>query len=129
MKIFSAAGPVKRSTAMNCLLVNQLATPGLGSLMGRRILAGIVQLALALLGFTLVIAWMVQRTYRIISELPPATGGYSWFGEAGGIMFAASWLLAWVTSLSLLRESRNDDGANPAAPPPPPSRPVPPKLR
>jgi hypothetical protein len=129
MKIFSAGGPVKRSTAKNCLLVNQLATPGLGSLMGRRIIAGALQLSLAVLGFVLVIAWFVQKMYRLISELPPDSGPYSWTGKAGAILFLASWLLAWITSLSLLRESRKHPAENPVAPPLPPSRPLPPKLR
>lgn len=129
MKIFSAAGPVKRSTAMNCLLVNQLATPGLGSLMGRRFLAGILQLTLAIAGFVLVVAWFFQRTYRLISELPPDAGAYAWFGKAGGILFVASWLLAWITSLSLLRQSRKNPEVHPATPVPLPARPIPPKLR
>ena len=47
--------PVSRTTAHNAALLNQLATPGLGSLMAGRWLAGVGQLALAVAGFVMVV--------------------------------------------------------------------------
>lgn len=108
---------------MNCLLVNQFATPGLGSLMGRRIVAGTIQLTLAVAGFLCVIAWFVQilvKTYRETAGYAPLPNSFSWTGELGAILFIASWVLAWFTSISLLRESKNTE--------PPPLHPLPPKL-
>ena len=109
---------------MNCLLVNQLATPGLGSLMGRRFVAGTVQLALAVSGFLLVMAWFVQlfvKMYREAAGSAPQLERFSWTGKAGAVLFIASWLLAWFTSISLLRQS-----SGPESPLPP--RALPPKL-
>ena len=67
MKIFSGAKRLDRTAARNCFLVNQLATPGLGSLMAGKTGPGIGQLGLALAGFALVLAWFVLtilQTYR-----------------------------------------------------------------
>src|SRR6267142_5883224 len=50
----------KRSTATTCLILNQFATPGLGSLMARRWFAGTGQLVLAVAGFCLLVGWFVQ---------------------------------------------------------------------
>jgi hypothetical protein len=126
MKTSSAPAPVKRSTAMNCLLVNQFVTPGLGSLMARRFVAGLIQLSLAVVGFVLVIAWMVQYTYRAIADPTGHPSSSSWMGVVGGLVFLASWLLSWVTSLSLLRQARQNGEPPTIAPP---SRPQPPILK
>ena len=94
---------------MNCLLVNQFATPGLGSLMGRRFIEGTVQLLLALGGFVLVIVaffvWILNL-YRQMGGAAPDGGPFPWYGKIGGIMFVTSWLLSWVTSISLVRQAR-----------------------
>jgi hypothetical protein len=120
MKIFSATKPVKRSAALNCLLVNQFATPGLGSLMGGRIIAGLVQLALSLVGFAFVVGWFIQLfmdLYRQITNLPLRPKPFPWLGGVGLVIFAAGWLLAWVTSISLLREARQNAPEKPSIPP------------
>lgn len=117
---------VKRSNARNCLIVNQLATPGLGSLMGGRIIAGTVQLILALVGFSLVVGWFIQLfmdLYRQANNLPPEPNPYPWMGRAGFLAFTAAWLLAWITSISLLRQARQNEPANTA------SKLLPPKIR
>src|SRR5260370_1435558 len=126
MKTSSAAQPKrpKRSTAANCLIVNQLATPGLGSLMAGRFVAGTVQLALSLFGFCFIMGWFLQifmQLYRQMNELPPQPPPYPWMGQAGVIIFASAWLLSWITSISVLRESRRNEAAQP-----PPA--VPPKI-
>jgi hypothetical protein len=115
MKISSAGKVLSRTTARNSFLVNQLATPGLGSLMGGRHLAGTGQLLLALIGFGLVVAWFIslltQMYQQIDSDIPPKP--VAWLGEAGGLTFAAAWLWSLVTSLSLLREARANEAPKP----------------
>ncbi len=129
MRTFSGTGPgpkPKRSKALNCLLMNQLATPGLGSLMGGRIIAGSIQLGMAVLGFILVVMWFIgifTNVYREASDLPTNPSAYPGLGVAGFILFAGSWVLAWFTSVSLLRN------APPEVPPAVPSKPVPPLIK
>jgi hypothetical protein len=92
--------------------------------MARRFVAGTVQLALALLGFVFIMGWFLQiflQLYRQMNELPPQPPPYPWMGQAGVMIFAAAWLLSWITSISVLRESRRNEEAQP-----PPA--VPPKI-
>ena len=115
MKTFSAAKPLSRTAARNSVLINQLATPGLGSLMAGRYMAGVGQLLLALVGFCLVVAWFIalltQMYRQIDSDAAPRS--VAWLGETGGVTFVATWLWSLVTSVSLLREAReNEERAN-----------------
>ena len=107
-----ARRPLDRSTARNSVLINQLATPGLGSLLAGRWLAGIGQLLLALTGFVMLVGWfgtvMVQLYRQINGDPEPKSA--AWLGEAGAILFFAAWLWAGVTSLSLLREAKENPG-------------------
>lgn len=116
MKTSLAAKALERTTARNCFLINQLATPGLGSLMAGRRVAGIGQLLLAVAGFCLVVAWFVQlgiQTYnQLVNGVEPRSA--AWLGELGGVIFLAAWLWSLITSLSFLREAR----ANEIKPPP-----------
>ena len=100
--------PLDRSTARNSVLINQLATPGLGSLLAGRWLAGAGQLLLAVAGFVMVVAWfaltMIQLYRQINGDAPPKS--VAWLGEVGALIFGAAWLWALLTSLSLLRETR-----------------------
>src|SRR5678810_585571 len=107
-KTFSVGKPLDRTTARNCFLVNQFATPGLGSLMARRYVAGSGQLLLALIGAGLVIAWFVSVMSRVYQQVEgdSLSSSAAWLGEAGAVAFIASWLWSLVTSLSLLRQAR-----------------------
>jgi len=100
-----------------------LATPGLGSLMARRFIAGIGQLLLALGGCGLIVGWMFELFHRVFLQqlgepVPPDSAG--WMGRWGLICFGAGWLWSLVTSLSLLRQAKLDEPAEP--------RPVPPRM-
>jgi hypothetical protein len=104
-------------------LVNLAATPGLGSLMGRRIIAGTGQLLLALAGFGLIVGWIFEWSHRIYLQqlgepVPPDSPG--WMGKWGLICFIASWLWSLITSLSLLWQAKTAE--------PDGSKPVPPRL-
>jgi 4a-hydroxytetrahydrobiopterin dehydratase len=108
MKLFSPKGkPLTRATARNAALLNQLATPGLGSLMGRRWFEGVGQLILSFAGFVLVLAWFVKemRQYygQITGDVPVRPIG--WILEAGAILFVAAWAWSAWTSFSLMREA------------------------
>ncbi len=111
MKTFLAAKPLSRTAARNSFLINQLATPGLGSLMAGRYVAGVGQILLALVGFGLVVAWFVtlitQIYQQVDTDAPLRT--VAWLGEAGGATFVAAWLWSLVTSVSLLREARANE--------------------
>jgi hypothetical protein len=102
--------PVSRAAARNAVIVNQLATPGLGSIIAGRWLAGFGQLALSVVGFLMITVWFFEvmiQYYGQISgdvQLHPV----EWIGGWGAILFVASWFWSAVTSFSLLREaSRN----------------------
>jgi hypothetical protein len=91
--------------------------------MGRRLLAGIGQLLLALAGFVMIVGWMAQffyDRYREVIGQRPVGGQYGWWGKWGLILFGAGWLWALATSLSLLRHAKQNSSAGPA--------PVPPRL-
>jgi len=117
------ARPLSRARVVSCVLVNLCATPGLGSLMARRVVAGTGQLLLAVAGFCLIVGWMFELFHRVILEqlgesAPPHSSG--WMGTWGLICFGASWLWSLVTSLSLLRQVKADEPAG--------QKPLPPRL-
>jgi hypothetical protein len=100
--------PVSRAAARNAVIVNQLATPGLGSLMAGRWLTGTGQLLLALAGFTLMIVWFIQMMVRyyglMFGGAQPCLPKLALL-EVGASLFALSWFWSAVTSFSLLREA------------------------
>ena len=86
--------------------MNLLGTPGLGSLMAGRWLAGSGQLVLALIGFTLVAVWffkeMIPYYDMMFSDTPPPPVGFKMLGEGSGL-FILAWVWSLVTSVSLYR--------------------------
>lgn len=110
--------------------MNQFATPGLGSLMGGRIIPGIGQLLLSIIGFLLIIFWFLrtmQEYYSLITNEGP-TVSYAKFGLSGALFFSAAWLWSLLTSISLVREAKaNEPKTGPMLPPPRITNP-PPKM-
>ena len=94
MKAFSSGKKLSRAAARNAALVNQLATPGLGSLMAGRWVAGLGQLAVFLAGFAYFIAWFVRDMKQTFALL-----GGSGDGEVAPLPApsSGSWLLIGVT--------------------------------
>lgn len=128
MKLFSGGKPLSPASARNCFLVNQFATPGLGSLMGGRIVAGIGQLLLAFLGAALFIYWIakvMQEEVNLADVETPVS--YGKWGVAGACFFIASWLWSLLTSISLIREA-NAHEQKPPPPAPPRITNLPPKI-
>jgi len=111
MKRSSPRAPLSPARARNCALLNQFATPGLGSLMARRLVAGMGQLLLAITGFALFLAWFVDvvgQFYGMInSNVDPRL--HPKLALAGIGVFALAWLWALFTSLSLLREGKRNE--------------------
>jgi 4a-hydroxytetrahydrobiopterin dehydratase len=107
MKSSLAPKRISRVKARNAALLNQLATPGLGSLMARRWIAGSGQLFLSLSGFGLVMVWfggeMVQFYGQINGNVVVHPIGK--YLAAGAAIFSVAWLWSLVTSFSLLREA------------------------
>jgi 4a-hydroxytetrahydrobiopterin dehydratase len=128
MKPFSAnRKPVSRAKAKNAALLNQLATPGLGSLLCGRWIAGSGQLLLSCAGCVLMIIWTFKETSQLYSQTDEISGnlqphliGLKTLVE-GGNLFVVAWLWSAFTSFSLLREastSRLRSLESSAAPPP-----------
>ena len=109
------AKPLNLTTARNCFLVNQCATPGLGSLMAGRRMAGIGQILVAVAGFVMVVGWCVLLALQMYNEVAndAQPKSVAWLGVAGAVTFAAAWLWSLVTSLSVLREARANENKPP----------------
>jgi 4a-hydroxytetrahydrobiopterin dehydratase len=108
MKPSSAPVKSKHTRARNALLMNLLGTPGLGSLMAGRRVAGGLQLTLSVAGFVLVCVWFYKLV--VIQFYGQIEGNVVvkpvWqIGLTGAILFLVAWLWSGVTSLSLLSEA------------------------
>ena len=109
MKPSSARKKISRSQARNAALLNQLGTPGLGSLMAGRRLAGTLQLLVFLAGFCLFCAWagknLLQYYRMMFQDAPNEPAGVGWMAGAGIALCVLAWCWSLATSFSLLRES------------------------
>ncbi len=110
MKIFSGASgkPIDRATALALTGLNLLATPGLGTVLAGRWLAGAAQLALSVSGFVLVNLWFFELFKSLIASAEPAP---AWHWQAGVALFGLAWIASAWTSLDLVKK---------ASPPTPP---------
>jgi hypothetical protein len=110
---------------MSCVLVNLAATPGLGSLMAGRWIAGLGQLVVAIAGFGMVVVWffavMIQYYGQVTGNATVRPVG--WIGISGAILFIAAWLWSLVTCVSLLRTARADGPVEAKSAPSPADRP------
>ena len=120
MKPSSPRAPISPARARNCALMNQFATPGLGSLLARRFAAGVGQLGIFLVGFVLFVAWFVDemRQYYNLMFSDNEPHVRHWFIFVGLGLCALSWLWSLVTSLSLIREARRNEREGKLATPP-----------
>ena len=88
--------------------MNQCATPGLGSLMAGRYIAGSGQLLLSLGAAALILLWfanLLKVAYSIM-ESSGEPDLKHWMGLLGfGLLFLA-WCWAWISSIGILREVR-----------------------
>jgi hypothetical protein len=113
--------------------MQNLATPGIGSLKARRIFAGICQLSLALASCFLICAWVIGWSYRIYqaqNDEPVSQDSSGWLLKWGIVCFGVSWLWALITCASLVLQAKAEERRNPQKVPPrlADSRGKPPKL-
>ena len=108
MNLFSENQLLSRKRVISCVLLNLVATPGLGSLLARRWIAGVGQCVLSVAGFILIMVWffklVIVQFYGQINgntQVHPV----GWIGLLGAILFVVAWLWSLVTSFSLLREA------------------------
>ena len=104
---FFSDRPLTRARSITCAVTNQFVTPGLGSLMGKRWIAGCGQIILSSASCVLILVWfikiLIQYYGQICGDVKPHPVG--WIGIIGLILFVVSWLWSGVTSFSLLREA------------------------
>jgi hypothetical protein len=115
----------RRDRLQIAIVINQLATPGLGSWIAGHRVAGAGQLAFSISGF---LYFLVRCVEMVGTSIRTALDG----GIAPGfpmeawnralLLIGIAWLWAGITSLQLFRELRN-------LPAPPPTLPTPPTLR
>jgi 4a-hydroxytetrahydrobiopterin dehydratase len=107
MKPSSAPKKTSRAKARNAALLNQLATPGLGSLIAGRWFAGTGQLILSIAGFALVMVWFIREMKQFYGQIngDVAVQPIGWILVSGTILFVLAWLWSLVTSASLMREA------------------------
>ena len=108
MKPSLAPKKISRAKARNAALLNLLGTPGLGSLVAGRWLAGLGQLLLALAGFAMICVWCIKEVNRewqqgMDFESAPTHAIPFTLLTAGSAIFVLSWVWSLVTSISLLR--------------------------
>jgi len=100
------ASTLSRNRVRTAILVNQLVTPGFGSLMCGRWLAGLGQVVTSFLGCGLILVWFVQNMaayYGLMFSDQPAAAGSGKVAVFGGLIFAVSWIWSGITSLQLWR--------------------------
>ena len=109
MKPSLARKKVSRAQARNAALLNQLGTPGLGSLLAGRWLAGLLQIVLFLAGFVLFCVWafhnLAQYYQMMFNDAPISTPGNGGLALAGMAICVLAWLWSLQTSFSLFREA------------------------
>lgn len=101
-----------RSKARNCVILNQLATPGLGTYLSGRKITGALQMLAAVSGFVLIMIWYVgfmRLRLEAIRDDQTRLDPGAWTCALWGLgLFAGSWLWAGISSLSILKQSTSD---------------------
>src|SRR6266852_5377399 len=112
-KIFSAPPnpkPPKRASAWVCAAINQLAFPGLGTILaGRR--AGYFQAAIMIAGFCLTMGFMLRVIFCALRGLAAQDANhfadqwrpYAWAGKSGLALCLVAWGWALASSISIVR--------------------------
>ena len=99
---------ISRAKARNAAWLNQLATPGLGSVIAGRWIAGTGQLLLSIAGCGLVMFWFIKEMipyYRLMfSDAPPNLPSFKLLA-VGAVLFVLAWIWSLVTSVSLMNEA------------------------
>jgi hypothetical protein len=102
--------PVTRAKAVTYLILNLLATPGLGTWMAGSKLVGALQMAVAGAGFCGIVAWFGFLGANLIRQFQGHSprAGHGWLGWGGALLFGVAWCWSLITSLLLLRASKKE---------------------
>src|SRR2546423_10285551 len=109
MKIF-LGGKNKRldkKTAQACVGINLLATPGLGTIMAGRFVAGTIQLIASVAGFVLLMKWMFSWFWSRLSSTVGAPAP-AWQWQAGAALFALGWIGSLWSSVDMVRNASTE---------------------
>jgi len=113
MKPSSASAKTKHTKARNATLLNLLGTPGFGSLLAGKIVAGLGQLVLFLAGFVLFCIWAVVNimdySHLAFDATPPAPNQWGKRAVLGIVLCGVAWVWSLVTSLQLIKAAKQDD--------------------
>ncbi len=106
---------VNRRQGWTCFLVNQLACPGIGTIMGGRRVVGFIQAGIMIAGFCAAMAYglmYLSAVYKYVLDgrateaqwkaMQPA----GWIGIAGFALCGLAWFWALFSSFQILNESR-----------------------
>jgi len=101
--------------------MQNLATPGIGSLRARRIFEGICQLSLAIASCLFICAWVIGwscRIYQAQNDETISQDSSGWLLKWGIVSFGVSWLWALITCANLVRQAKVEERKNPQKVPP-----------
>lgn len=117
--------PRNRSEAWRCAMINQLACPGLGTIIGGQKI-GYVQAGLMLVGFFLFtgyLCWFIFHQLHLLFDMDASGQQFSqtrfdhwWIGAVGLGLCLLSWIWALGSSIQLVKNS--PENAPPAHLPP-----------
>jgi hypothetical protein len=104
-----------RGGIWGCVLINQFAFPGLGTIMaGRRV--GYAQAAVMVIGFLLTTGFMVwfivSALALVVSRAPDEAAwkancrAYAWAWQSGSALCVAAWLWSLASSIAMLRQQK-----------------------
>jgi hypothetical protein len=115
-----------RSKAWTCAGINQLAFPGMGTVMaGRRV--GYLQAGIMVAGFVMVMvfmAWLFAALFRYLgdstwneAQFRTQKQSWNWVSTVGFVLCAVAWCWSLVSSIEIVRQAqqtppvlrRNDD--------------------
>jgi len=108
---------VTRRQSWTCFIVNQLACPGIGTIMGGRRVTGFIQAAIMVIGFVLALAYgamYLSAVYKF--ALDPGVSEAKWKAMQpplwmllwGFGLCAVSWFWSLISSFQILHESRRN---------------------
>lgn len=104
--MFKPREPRNSDEAWVFTCINLFATPGLGSILARRFVAGTLQVTIAVAGFLLLMWWFIQKMRLMYgqiygTDLPLDLGDTA--GKWGLGLFVAAWIWSLITSIQLFR--------------------------
>ena len=102
------AQSLSEGRAWACLMTNVLVLPGAGTMAAGRLLAGLVQAILAIVGFVMVCIWMVAWVSEMVrqAEVPTGLGAHAGLGLFGLLLAVVSWAWGFASGLAILREAK-----------------------